>query len=102
MSGCRNPPLARLGCIKKGGPMLHMQPRLSVPLLRPLFVAAALFALAAQAFALDMEKQFTFDIPPQKLSTALLQFSHQAGVQVVVGPDVGEITTAGINGKRSI
>jgi outer membrane receptor protein involved in Fe transport len=65
---------------------------------------AALVALsfAAQASAVDLDRQLSFDIPPQKLNTALLEFSHQAGVQVVVGPEVGEHKTEGVKGKESI
>lgn len=64
---------------------------------------AVLCALACRiAAAVDMDQRLTFDIPPQKLTSALLQFSHQSGVQVVVGPEVGEVKTDGITGQRSI
>src|SRR5262245_8121355 len=65
-------------------------------------LAATALALCGRALAVDLNRKLTFDIPAQKLSTALLQFSHQSGVQVVVGPEVGEQTTAGVNGEQSI
>src|SRR5688572_13195606 len=102
MPDCKYPPVTRLGCTRKGGPMLHLSSMLSSKRFRPLFIAAALLFAAARAMALDMDRQMTFDIPAQKLTSALLQFSHQAGVQVVVGPEVGDHDTAGINGKQSI
>jgi iron complex outermembrane receptor protein len=54
------------------------------------------------ASAVDLTKQVDFSIPPQKLTTALLEFSHQAAVQIVVGREVGDRTTAGITGRHSI
>ena len=55
-----------------------------------------------RTFALDMSEQVSFDIPPQRLASALLEFSHQAGVQVIVGQDVAEQTTTGIKGRHTI
>lgn len=66
------------------------------------FILLAVIFACPAAWPIDLERQLTFEISPQKLSTALLQFSHQTGVQVVVGPEVGEVKTAGINGKASI
>jgi iron complex outermembrane recepter protein len=57
---------------------------------------------AAPAWAVDLTQQVSFSIPPQRLATALLEFSHQARVQIVVGPEVGERKTAGVSGMHSI
>jgi hypothetical protein len=43
-----------------------------------------------------------FHIDPQRLSTALLEFSHQANVQIVVGPEVGDRNCTGLSGRHSI
>ncbi len=57
---------------------------------------------ASPAWAVDLTRLVNFQIGPQRLSTALLEFSHQAGVQIVVGPEVGERTTIGVLGTHSI
>src|SRR5258708_16238716 len=59
------------------------------------------FALAP-AWAVDLTRQVHFSIGPQRLSTALLQFSHQAKVQIVVGPEVGDRKTGGVSAIPSI
>ena len=61
-----------------------------------------LLAAAAPAWAVDLAQQVSFSIPPQRLATALLEFSHQARVQIVVGPEVGERKTTGVSGMHSI
>ncbi len=66
-------------------------------------LAATIFALATHfAYAVDLSQEVTFDIPPQRLASALLAFSQQAGVQVVIGREVGNQTTSGIKGKQSL
>ena len=40
------------------------------------------FSLAA--LAVDLERKVDFNIPAQTLSAALIQFSHQAKIQVVI------------------
>jgi outer membrane receptor protein involved in Fe transport len=57
---------------------------------------------AAPAWALNLTQQVSFNIPPQRLSAALLEFSHEAKVQIVVGPEVGERNTDGVSGTHSI
>ena len=57
---------------------------------------------ATPARAVDLTQQVSFSIPPQRLATALLEFSHQARVQIVVGPEVGERKTTGVSGMYSI
>jgi len=59
-----------------------------------------LFCLSAAAR--DLSQVIDFHIDPQRLSTALLEFSHQANVQIVVGPEVGDRSSAGLSGRHSI
>jgi len=54
------------------------------------------------AWAVDLSQQIEFSIPPQRLSSALLEFSHQAKVQVIAGREVNGLRTDGVSGKRSI
>jgi outer membrane receptor protein involved in Fe transport len=65
-------------------------------------VLAILTVATSEAWAVDLTQQIDFKIPPQRLSTALLEFSHQAKVQIVVGPEVGERRTDGVTGTHSI
>jgi iron complex outermembrane receptor protein len=51
---------------------------------------------------MDLAQVVEFHINPQRLSTALLEFSHQANVQIVVGPEVGDRHSAGLSGQYSI
>src|SRR5258708_38066563 len=52
----------------------------------------------APAWAVDLTRQVHFSIGPQRLSTALIEFSHQAKVQIIVGPEVGDRKTGGVAG----
>jgi iron complex outermembrane recepter protein len=54
------------------------------------------------AVSMDLSQTIDFHIDPQRLTTALLEFSHQANVQIVVGPDVGDVGSAGLSGPHSI
>jgi outer membrane receptor protein involved in Fe transport len=54
------------------------------------------------ASATDLAQVVEFHIDPQRLSTALLQFSRQANVQIVVGPEAGDRRSAGLTGRRTI
>ena len=67
-------------------------------------VAALIVSILAgtPAWAVDLNRPITFQIPAQRLSRALLEFSHQAHVQIIVGPEVGERATDGIFGTYSI
>ncbi len=59
-------------------------------------------ASAAAAGAMDLNRQVEFNIPPQKLSTALLQFAQQAKIQLVLGEDLGDRTTGEVSGVLKI
>ena len=64
-----------------------------------LAVSALLAGHCGIAFA-DLESVRTFDIPPQPLASALLQFSSQADVQVVGSSNsLTDLATPGINGR---
>ncbi len=65
-----------------------------------LAILGCLFSLTA--LAVDLERQVDFDIPAQSLSAALIQFSHQAKIQVIVSDDISQQTTRGITGAHTI
>ncbi len=69
---------------------------------RTTILAALLLLASLAANAVDLTRQIEFRIPPQKLTTALLEFSHQAGIQIIVGREVGDRKTSGIAGRHSI
>jgi iron complex outermembrane receptor protein len=54
------------------------------------------------AFAVDLERKVDFDIPAQSLSAALIQFSHQAKIQVISSDNISQQTTQGITGTHTI
>jgi hypothetical protein len=60
----------------------------------------SLFSMTATA--MDLAQMIDFKIAPQRLATALLEFSHQANVQIVVGSEVGDRRSAGLSGRYSI
>jgi TonB-dependent siderophore receptor len=71
---------------------------------RPIVTSALLaVAVASQAQAQNLSRTVDFDIKPQKLSTALIQFSNQAGVQLIMPGRIGENPeTQGVRGALSI
>src|SRR6185437_8008511 len=70
---------------------------------RARFLAIVLLLASLPAAAVDLSRQVEFSIRPQKLTTALLEFSHQASVQIVVGREVGGARkSGGISGRHSI
>jgi len=71
-------------------------------LLRAAIVFPIFAAAINPAWAVDLSQRVAFDIGPQKLSAALLAFSHQAKLQVVVAPDMVDRDVAGISGSFSI
>jgi hypothetical protein len=48
---------------------------------------------------MDLDKRVDFDIPAQDLPGALIQFSKQARLQVVLSDDVTRQSTRGISGR---
>jgi len=62
---------------------------------------AASFSFSAHA--VDLKREVTFIIPPQQLSSALLEFSRQAQVQVMSSTqELGTRQTPGVNGKYPV
>lgn len=66
----------------------------------PLALLACLFSFTA--LAIDLERKVDFDIPAQSLSAALIQFSHQAKIQVISSDDMSQQRTQGITGSHTI
>jgi iron complex outermembrane recepter protein len=52
--------------------------------------------------ATDLAREVNFDIPAQRLSDALVQYSHQAGIQIVVGEDLGQQSSPAVKGRLSV
>ncbi|WP_262690406.1 STN domain-containing protein [Kordiimonas aestuarii] len=66
-----------------------------------LFLLLLTSGLARGAVASD-ERQFSFDIPAQPLTAALLKYSEQAGVQLILAVDTRELPPcAAIRGRMS-
>jgi outer membrane receptor protein involved in Fe transport len=65
-----------------------------------LVLFACLFSFTA--FAVDLERKVDFDIPAQSLSAALIQFSHQAKIQVIASDNISQQTTQGITGQHTV
>lgn len=58
------------------------------------------FGSATIAIADEMKSPYIFNVPPQSLATALLAYSEQAGVQLVVQPEITKgIVSRGVSGK---
>ena len=69
---------------------------------RALLALAALLALPLAAMGMDLDKKVAFDIPAQDLSAALIAFSRQARLQVIVSDDLTGQTTQGVSGQKAI
>jgi iron complex outermembrane receptor protein len=68
-----------------------------------LFGAVICLAICTSAWALDLNEQRQFDIPAQKLSTALVEFSRQAKAPVVSStPDIERFNSPGVAGRMSL
>lgn len=57
---------------------------------------------SAAALSMDLDKKVAFDIPAQDLSAALIQFSQQTRLQVIISEDLTGQTTRGISGSLPI
>jgi len=60
------------------------------------------FCIGAPAHAVDLNQRINFEIPAQKLSSALIQFSQQAKLQVVVSDNLGEQSSPALSGSHAI
>jgi iron complex outermembrane recepter protein len=60
-------------------------------------------SMCSVGWALDLDRQQQFDIPAQKLSTALVEFSRQAKTPIVSSaPDVERFNSPGVTGRMSL
>lgn len=60
-------------------------------------------SMCSVGWALDLESQQQFDIPAQKLSTALVEFSRQTKTPIVSStPDVERFNSPGVTGRMSL
>src|SRR4051812_26900194 len=63
----------------------------------------ATLAIAVQALAADIGDTKTFDIKPKAMDQALIEFSKQAGFQVLSdSASVGKFQTKGVSGSRTV
>jgi outer membrane receptor protein involved in Fe transport len=59
--------------------------------------------LCTSAWAIDLDAQRQFNIPPQKLSTALVEFSRQAKTPIVSAtPEIERFVSPGVTGLMSL
>lgn len=74
--------------------------RITMRALKTLIPIVALALRAGSSFAADFSKPVAFDIPPQLLSSALVQFADQAGVQFTApGASLDGLRSQGVHGK---
>src|ERR1700704_2531354 len=65
--------------------------------------AIALFlAVPLTALGLDLDKTLAFQIPAEDLSSALIQFSEQARLQVIVSDELTGKPPRGVTGQKTI
>src|ERR1700722_2844001 len=63
----------------------------------------ALTSLVGNAWGLDLDQTVDFNIPKQKLDSALVQFSEQAKIQITSSSDqVKDLSTDGIVGQLKL
>lgn len=61
------------------------------------------FALVSPlALALDLSRRINFNIPAEQLSAALIEFSHDTRIQIIVSADISGQMTSGISGPHAI
>src|SRR5690348_13439903 len=70
--------------------------------LRILCAALLTLLLSPLALALDLSQRVEFHIPAQALSAALIEFSHETRIQIIVSEDISGQTTSGITGSHAI
>jgi len=65
-------------------------------------IAACLVAKVAQARAVDLDRPVTFDIEAQPVGSALIEFSKQANIQIVIAPEADNtVLTPALHGTVS-
>jgi iron complex outermembrane receptor protein len=74
-----------------------------MPICRVVGALILLGALSSTLHAQELSQEKDFNIPPQPLAKAVIQFSDQSGIQVVTsGQDVSKLTTEGVKGRLKI
>jgi iron complex outermembrane receptor protein len=74
--------------------------RLPNALVRALFLTLTLFLFHANAWADEFDREISFDIAPQSLAAAILDFAEQSNIQVVTsGAALDQYRTAGLKGR---
>ena len=74
-----------------------------MPICRAIGALILLIALSSTLHAQELSQEKDFNIPPQSLAKAVIQFSDQSGIQVVTaGQDVSKLTTEGVKGRLKI
>jgi hypothetical protein len=66
-----------------------------------LAVVPGLLSAHGAAPAANLERHWNFDIVSGSLESALMQFSRQTRIQVIVGPQVPDSLVSGIRGRLS-
>jgi outer membrane receptor protein involved in Fe transport len=69
---------------------------------RSLSILAVVLLLPLTASGMDLEREVTFDIPAQELSAALVQFSKQTHIQIIVSDDIRGSASRSVRGRRAI
>lgn len=65
-------------------------------------ILTGLLALSPAALGMDLDREVNFNVPAQNLDSALLQFSEQTRIQIIVADDIRGQATNGVNGRREI
>src|SRR5579859_8194975 len=74
-----------------------------MPICRAIAALTLFFALSSALHAQKLSQEKEFNIPPQALAKAVIQFSDQSGIQVVTsGQDVSKLKTEGVKGRLKI
>jgi len=74
-----------------------------MPICRIIGALVLFSALSGTLHAQELSQEKDFNIPPESLAKAVIQFSDQSGIQVVTaGQDVSKLTTEGVKGTLKI
>src|SRR5258708_20192563 len=67
------------------------------------FLFVSFLLQAVSGFALDMARRVEFNVPPQPLASAVIQFSKQADIQVLAsGQKLDGVASKGVQGRHPI
>src|SRR5688572_29626308 len=97
----KKPMATRLGLCIGGERHMHVLP-IGTNVLRVVLSAILVCAGFASSSAADLESVRSFDIKPQNLEAALIEFSKQADLQVIGSSEIlADVRTKGVSGKLS-